>query len=381
MEFTLTKEQMETVEKCRHFAIKTIAPKAPLLEIDVGERMELFKQMGELGLCTMALPAKQGGLGDTIAYLSGLEEIAKVDAGIAVSLSVTNMVVETVSRYGTEEAKKRLLSRVKEGEAVPLSFGMTEKQAGSDVKGIETTFEIDPEDPRSYLLDGSKQFITNGDICSAIIVFAKKKGTDRISALLVDRKTVGYEVVKKESKLGLLTANLVGLHFDQCKVPISGLVGKEGDGLSIALSSLDSGRLGIAAQSVGIAEAAFEAALKYAKRRKQFDHPIGENQAIAFKLADMRVAIDAGRLMMYRAAALKDKGMPYSVEAAEAKLYCSEMCNRVADDALQIHGGYGYVKDYPLEKYFRDARATTIYEGTSEIQRLVISRSLLNSIP
>lgn len=381
MDFTPTKEQVETVDKCRHFAVNAIAPKALLLEIDVGERMELFRQMGELGLCSMALPSKQGGLGDTIAYLSGLAEIAKVDAGIAVALSVTNMVLETVTRFGSDEAKTHFLSKVNEGVAVPLSFGMTEKQAGSDVKGIETTYETDPEDSRCFLLEGSKQFITNGDICSAILVFAKKKGTERISALLVDRKTVGYEVVKKESKLGLLTANLVGLQFNKCKVPISRLVGKEGEGLAIALSSLDSGRLGIAAQSIGIAEAAFEAALKYAKRRKQFGHPIGENQAVAFKLADMRVAIDAGRLMMNRAAALKDKGMPYSVEAAEAKLYCSEMCNRAADDALQIHGGYGYVKDYPLEKYFRDARATTIYEGTSEIQRLVISRNLLQSNP
>lgn len=377
MDFILSREQREVADKCRKFAEETILPKAGLLEIDVGERMEVYSQMGKNGLFSLILPQKHGGCGDTAAYLSGIEAIAKVDAGIAVSMAVTNMVCEALVHDGSNEARERILSKVASGTGVPLSFAMTEKQAGSDVKAIETTYMEDPEDPEYYLLEGSKQFITNGDICSSIIVIAKKKGTDTISALVVDRKTVGYSVAKKESKLGLLTANLVGLRFEKCKIPKSSLIGKEGEGLQVALSSLDSGRLGIAAQSLGIAEAAFDAAVKYAKRRQQFGHPIGDNQAIAFKLADMRVAIDAGRLMMYRASALKDKRESFTVEAAEAKLYCSEMCNRVADEALQIHGGYGYVKEYPLEKYFRDARATTIYEGTSEIQRLVISRHLL----
>ena len=377
MDFGLTVKQTEIRDKCRKFAGDVIVPKGSLLEIDLGERMEVFSQMGQAGLFSLVLPKEVGGEGDTVAYLSGLEEIAKCDAGIAVAMAVTNMVAETLMNYGSEEARDKVLRKVADGTGVPLSFAMTEKQAGSDVKAIETTYSDDPHDPKFFLLEGSKQFITNGDICSSIIVIAKKKGTDLISALLVDRKTTGYSVPKKENKLGLLTANLVGLEFDKCKVLKSSLVGREGEGLQVALSSLDSGRLGIAAQSLGIAEAAFEAAVKYAKRRQQFGHPIGDNQAIAFKLADMRVSIDAGRLLMYRAALLKDKKEPFTVEAAEAKLYCSEMCNRVADEALQIHGGYGYVKEYPLEKYFRDARATTIYEGTSEIQRLVISRDLL----
>lgn len=379
MDFRLSKAQFEIETTCQKFAETAIASKIALLEADLGERMEIFKQMGQAGLFTLVLPVAFGGKGDAIGYLAGLSAIAKVDAGIGIAMGVTNMVAEAVVRYGNEELKKRIIGKITDGTGVPLSFAMTEKQAGSDVKAIETSYVEDAEDSRYFLLDGTKQFITNGDVSSSVIVVAKKKGTDLISAFLVDRGSAGFSVNKKENKLGLLTANLVGLRFEKCRVPKGALLAKEGDGLQVALSSLDSGRLGIAAQSVGIAEAAFEASLKYSRRRKQFGHPIGDNQAIAFKLADMKVGIDAGRLLTYRAASLKEAGEPFTVEAAEAKLFCSEMCNRVADEALQIHGGYGYVKDYPLEKYFRDARATTIYEGTSEIQRLVISRHLLKA--
>jgi len=307
-----------------------------------------------------------------------LKEIAKVDAGIAVAMAVTNMVGEAIQRFGSPHQQANYLPKIANGTCVPLAFAMTEKQAGSDVKAILTRYTVDPSDPNQVILNGEKQFITNGDMAGALIVFATGKwnGEEGISAFLVDRGTQGLSVTKKENKLGLLTANLVALKFDHCKLPKTAFLGQPGEGLKIALSSLDSGRLGIAAQSIGIAEAAFDAALKFSKERLQFGHAIGENQAIAFKLADMRVKLDAAKLMAYRAAWLKDEKADFTLEAAEAKLYCSEVCNEIAAEALQIHGGYGYVKDYPVEKYFRDARVTTIYEGTSEIQRIVIARHL-----
>lgn len=288
------------------------------------------------------------------------------------------MVAEAIHRYGSDEQKTHYLPRIVEGQSVPFSFAMTEKKAGSDAKAIETSFAPDLKNPDMIVLNGTKQFITNGDIAGLIVVMAKgmidKK--ESISAFLVDRDTAGMSVIKKEDKLGLLTANLVSLKFDHCRIPKKSILGKPGDGLKIALSSLDSGRLGIAAQAWGIGEAAFEAALLFSGERKQFGHAIVENQAIAFKLADMRVKLDCGRLLALHAAWLKDEQVPFTMEAAESKLYCSEMCNEIAGEALQIHGGYGYIKDYPVEKYFRDARVTTIYEGTSEIQRIVISRNL-----
>lgn len=377
MNFELTDEQEQIAEHCRKFAEEVIAPQVKELETDLDLRKNLFKLMAFEGFFTLTL-AKQNGKHDTIGYLVGLKAIAKVDAGIAVAMAVTNMVAEAIQRYGTEEQKTHYLPLISEGLCVPLSFAMTEKQAGSDVKAIETSFAADPKNPEVIILNGIKQFITNGDIAGAIVVMAKglwdkKEG---ISAFLVDRDTKGLSVTKKEDKLGLLTANLVSLKFDHCRIPKKSFLGKPGEGLKIALSSLDSGRLGIAAQAWGIAEAAFDAAHQFSVERKQFGHAIGENQAIAFKLADMRVKLDAGRLLVLHAAWLKDELVPFSMEAAEAKLYCSEVCNEIAGEALQIHGGYGYIKDYVVEKYFRDARVTTIYEGTSEIQRIVISRNL-----
>lgn len=371
MNFALTEQQKKLIEKCRHFAEMMIAPQVKALEDDLELRQKVFQEMATKGLFSLTLSEKR----DTIGYLLGLKEIAKADAGMAVAMAVTNMVAETIERFGTQEQKSHYLSKIAAGTCVPLSFAMTEKQAGSDVKAIETTFTIQQD---FIVLDGEKQFITNGDIAGTVIVFAKGvwDGREGITAFLVDQGTKGFSIVKKENKLGLLTANLVALKFDHCQIPLKAYLGMPGDGLKIALSSLDSGRLGIAAQSLGIAEAAFEAALAFSRERHQFGHAIGENQSQAFKLADMRVKLDAGRLLMLQAAWLKDEGGGYGVAAAEAKLFCSEICNEIAGDALQMHGGYGYIKDYPVEKYFRDARVTTIYEGTSEIQRIVISRQL-----
>jgi len=380
VDFAFSEAQQRIENLCTKFAAEYIKQRVQLLEDDLSARQALFRDMGKSGLMSLSLSKEFGGDdGGTLGYLLGISAIAKADAGLAVAMAVTNMAAEAIARFGTESQRKNYLSKVAMGECVPLSFALTEKQAGSDPKSIQTSFKEDSEDSNFWLLNGEKQFITNGDIAGALIVFAKDTAHEpqgAISAFLVDRGAPGLKVIKKESKLGLLTANLVSLRFDNCRISKQQLLGKRGGGLKIALSSLDSGRLGIAAQSIGIAEAAFEAALIFSKERRQFGHPIGENQAIAFKLADMCVKLDAAKLLAYRAAWMKDQKQAYTKEASEAKLFCSEICNEIAAEALQIHGGYGYIKDYPVEKYFRDARVTTLYEGTSEIQRIVISRHL-----
>lgn len=378
MNFAMKEEQKEIASRCKHFAEKVIAPQVKQLEEDLELRQKVFQQMAIEGLFTLALPNKDKKT-ETIGYLAGLTAIAKVDAGIAVAMAVTNMVAEAIEKFGTEKQRSYYLPKIADGTCAPLSFAMTEKLAGSDVKAIQTIFVVDPKDSDFIVLNGSKQFITNGDMAGALVVFAKGRldcEEEGISAFLVDRGAKGFSVIKKENKLGLLTANLVALKFENCRISKNAILGPAGEGLKIAFSSLDSGRLGIAAQSIGIAEAAFEAALLFSKERFQFGHVIGANQAVAFKLADMRVKLDAARLMAFYAAWLKDEKAPFTQQAAEAKLYCSEVCNEIAAEALQIHGGYGYIKDYLVEKYFRDARVTTIYEGTSEIQRIVIARHL-----
>lgn len=376
MDFELTPEQKAIEDRCRDFANEEIAPRIKSLEEDVELRLNLFRKMAKLGLFLLVLPKDKGGASvGMVGYLAGLKAIAKVDAGIAVAMAVTNMVAEAIAIFGTEQQKAKYLPKIGSGLCVPLSFALTEKQAGSDVKSITTSVRDDPQDNRYLILSGEKQFITNADIAGALVVMAREESG--ISAFLIDRDTPGLAVTKKENKLGLLTANLVSLKFDNCRIPKESLLGTPGNGLKIALNSLDSGRIGIAAQAIGIAEAAFEAAIAFSKQRQQFGHPICENQAIAFQLADMHVKLNAATWMMYRAAALKDRGLPFTLEAAEAKLFCSEISNEIVAAALQIHGGYGYIKDYPAEKYFRDARVTTLYEGTSEIQRLVISRQIL----
>lgn len=381
MDFTFNTEQLSLEEKCKIFAENEITPFVNRLEEDLTGRQALFVKMAKMGFFLLGVPSVKGGyLLDTIAYALALKAFAKADAGIAVAVAVTNMVGETIAHYGTEEQRKRYLSRMESGEGVPASFALTEKMAGSDAKSIQTRALQDPSHPDVYIIEGEKQFITNGDVAGVLIVMAKTDPSQEargITAFLIDRETPGMKVIKKERKLGLLTANLVTLQFDSCRVHKSAILGQPGEGFKIAMRSLDSGRIGIAAQAMGIGEAAYEAALQFSRNRAQFGHPICENQAIAFKLADMKVKLDAGLLLLCKAAWQKDQGIPYTLAASEAKLYCSEVCNEIAGDALQIHGGYGYVKDYGVEKYFRDARVTTLYEGTSEIQRTVISRQIL----
>ncbi|MBA3602970.1 MAG: acyl-CoA dehydrogenase family protein [Parachlamydiaceae bacterium] len=380
MDLELSESQLAWQKKAKEFAADKIAPHIEKLETDYNFRQELFQQMVEEDFFTFAIPPNEEG--DLIAYLLALKEISKVDAGIAVAMSVTSMVAEAIWHYGNSNQQERYLAKFSSGECIPASFALTEKNAGSDIKAIQTSYSIDPNNPDIYILNGEKQFITNGDSAKVILVVAKldpspKNNPDVFSAFLVDYQTQGLTIPKKERKLGLLTANLVSLKFDHCKLSKNQLLGKEGMGFKIALSSLDSGRLSVAAQSLGIAEAAFEAAVEYAKSRHQFGAPISQQQAVAFKLADMRVKLDAGELLIFKAVWLRSKGLPSTAEASTAKLFCSEAANWIVNEALQIHGGYGYIKDYLVEKYFRDARVTTLYEGTSEIQRLIIARHLL----
>lgn len=382
MDFNLSQAQSTLIKKCRNFAEKEISPYLQELEEEMSFRQALFQKMAHAGLFSLSFSHETNTIPDTIGYALGLLEIAKADAGISVAMAVTNMVAEAIDVFGSDEQKARYLLRIKSGELVPCSFALTEKNAGSDAKSIQMQAQLDPADSNYYLLNGDKQLITNADLAGVMIVIAKieiSSNHQAITAFLVERETPGFEVVKKERKLGLLTANLVSLHFDKCRIPVSNLLGGIGNGLKIALNSLDRGRIGIAAQSIGIAEAAFEAALRYAINREQFGQPLIKHEVIAFKFADMHTKLSACRQLLLKCAWQKDQGLPFTMEAAEAKLFCSEACNEIVSEALQIFGGYGYTKDYPVEKFFRDARVTTIYEGTSEIQRLVISRHLLAS--
>lgn len=291
-------------------------------------------------------------------------------------MSLMNFLGEAIALLGNAEQRRRYLPKFVSGEWSAACFAMTEKEAGSDPRSLQTCAT---RTDQGYVINGSKQFITNGDLADVCLVFAKLEGAapgEGVSCFLVERSTPGWRVEKVEQKLGLLTVSLVDLAFENCTVLNWQRLGAEGEGLHIGLSMLDNGRMGIAAQAIGIAEAAFEAALHYSRERQQFGKPIGQHQAVAFKLADMFVKLQASKLLLYQAATLRDQDQPYACEASMAKLFASEAANLIADEALQIHGGYGYVKDLPLERYFRDARVTTIYEGTSEIQRLVISRHL-----
>lgn len=382
-EFGISEDNQKIHTFATEFAQKEIAPHVSVLESDFDARLKLFKNLALQGYMTLSVDHKLSNLHvDQLGYALVLTALAKADAGIAVTVAVTNMVAEALDLFGTPEQKSHWITLLRKGERVPTAFSLTEKQAGSDPKNLSTKATEDPQNPNVYVLNGEKQFVTNGDIAGFLIVMAKlneTKSSHGITAFIVEKGTPGLEISKTEKKLGLLTANLVDLTFKNCRIPKNQILGKPGEGLKIALSSLDSGRIGIAAQSIGIAEAALEAAIQHAKTRIQFGHPLADNQALAFKIADMHLQLSASKLLLLKAALKKEQKQRYTLEAAEAKLFCSEMCNALTYDALQMHGGYGYIKDLPLERYWRDARATTLYEGTSEIQRIVISRIVLGS--
>ena len=382
MDLKLTEEQEMVRKMAPDFAQKEVAPIAAEMDEKGEVPFENIKKMGQLGLLGLTAPEEYGGGGaDTVSYVVALEEIAKACASTAVVMAVQNSLVNyALARFGTEEQKRKFLVPLAQGEKIG-AYALTEPEAGSDAAAIRTRAVRDGDE---YVINGTKHFITNGGFADIVILYATvdpSKGYRGITAFIVEKGTPGFSTGKEENKMGIRATNTCELIFQDCRVPVANRLGDEGQGFKIALSALDAGRIGIGAQAVGIAQAAYEAALEYAKTRVQFGQPIAQLQAIQWMLADMATRIEAARLLVYKAALAKDEaqktGARFSKEAAMAKLFASETAGFVTDCALQIHGGYGYMKDYPLERYYRDARITRIYEGTNEIQRLVIARSIL----
>jgi butyryl-CoA dehydrogenase len=378
MRFELTEDQAMMQKMVREFAEKQIAPGAA--ERDENEKPDraLLDAIGELGLNGICFPEKYGGAdGDYLGYILAAEEICKADAGIGVSYMATvSLCSWPIFAYGTEEQKQKYLVPMVAGKKVG-AFALTEPNAGTDAASQQTV-AVDQGD--HYLLNGSKIFITNGGEAEINVVFAmtdKTKGVKGISAFILEKGMPGFTFGKKEHKMGIRSSQTQELIFQDVKVPKENLLGKEGDGFKIAMTTLDGGRIGIATQGLGIAQAALDHAVKYSKERVQFGKPIAVNQAIAFMLADMAVKVDCARLMTYRAAYNKQAGLPYSKEAAMAKLYASDIAMEVATDAVQVFGGYGYSREYPVERLMRDAKIAQIYEGTNQVQRMVISGAIL----
>ncbi len=383
MDFTLTDEQKLVAQTARDFATRVLAPKAAARDRS-GEFPEAeLHALGDLGLLGVNVPEALGGAeAGVIAYSLAMQEIARVDASVSVAMAVTNMVGEVVTRFGSDEQKRTHVPRLTSGEYVAGAFALSEPQAGSDPAAMLTTARRDPERSDGYVIDGAKQWITSGDRAGLIVVWAKtdpKAGGKGISAFLVRRGTPGMTTGRHEEKMGLRGSTTVPLVFDGCRVGADALLGKEGEGLKIALAALDGGRIGIASQALGVGTAALEAAMAYAKQRVQFGRPLAANQAIQFRLADVATELSAARLLALRAAWRKERGEPFTREASMAKLYASEAAGRACDAAVQIHGGYGYTREFPVERFMRDARVQRIYEGTSEVQRIVIARDLLGA--
>ncbi|TBF22501.1 acyl-CoA dehydrogenase [Rhizobium leguminosarum] len=369
--------QRQISDLARDFARDRLAPGAAKRDREHLFPREELKEMGELGLLGMLVPEAYGG-SDTgvIAYAAALEEIAAGDGPCSTIMSVHSSVgCVPILKFGTEEQRQRFLPKLASGEWIG-GFALTEPQAGSDASNLKTRARRDGD---YYVLDGSKQFITSGKNGHVIIVFAvtdPDAGKKGITAFIVPTDTPGYEVIRVEEKLGLHASDTCQIAFNNMRIPAELRLGAEGEGYRIALANLEGGRIGIAAQAVGMARAAFEAARDYARERTAFGKPIVEHQAVAFRLADMAVRIEAARQLVFHAASLREAGLPCLSEASMAKLFASEMAERVCSDAIQIHGGYGYMADYPVERIYRDVRICQIYEGTSDVQRMVIARNL-----
>jgi alkylation response protein AidB-like acyl-CoA dehydrogenase len=374
MEFRLTDEQRQVEEMVRGLSRKEFAPRAAQVDDEGRYPAENHGRLAELGLLGMLYPASFGGSeAGAVSYAIALREVAGGCASTGVGMAVTNMTGEAIFRFGSDVQRKRYLPMLSAGKGAG-AFALTEPGAGSDAGGLSTFAR---EDGDTYVLDGSKAFITNGaNACVTIVMALTQKSPRRISAFLVERDTPGLSVGKGEHKMGIRGSDTVPLSFEECRVPKSAMLGAPGEGLKIALSALDGGRIGIASQAIGIARAALSTATEYAIDRRQFGQAIGEFQAIQWKLADAATELDGAQLLVFRAASLKEKGLPYTKEASMAKLFATEAGNRACHAALQVLGGYGYIREYPVERHLRDIRVTTIYEGTSEIQRLVISRAL-----
>jgi alkylation response protein AidB-like acyl-CoA dehydrogenase len=379
MDFALSPQHLDIRRTVRDFAEREIVPVAGELERRGEFPHDIIRRAAELGLLGVPYPEEAGGTGlDTLAYAITIEELARASGSVAIIVSAhTSLGCNPLYIAGTDEQKDRYLRPMASGEVIG-AYGLTESGAGSDSRGTRTRARRDGD---AWVLNGSKRFITNAGVAGTYIVTAvteREAGSGPISAFIVPADTPGFSVGRMEEKMGLHASNTGELLFEDCRIPAENLLGEEGEGDKLFLKTLDGGRIGIGAMALGLAQAAFEASSAYAKERHQFDRPIGSFQGVAFMIADMATQIDAARLMVYRAAWLKDAGKPYSTEAAMAKLFASEVSRQVTNDAVQVHGGYGYIEEYNVERYLRDAKLTEIGEGTSQIQRMVIARNLLD---
>jgi butyryl-CoA dehydrogenase len=378
MDFALSAPHIEIRRTVREFAEREIAPVADEMERRGEFPAEIIRKAAGLGLLGVPYPEEVGGTGlDSLAYAITIEELSRDSGSVGIIVSAhTSLGCAPLFTAGTPEQQEHFLRPLASGAKLG-AYGLTEAGAGSDSRGTRTRAHRDGE---GWVLNGSKRFITNAGVADTYIITAvtdRNADTGKISAFIVESGTPGFSIGRMEEKMGLHASNTGELLFDDCRIPVGNLLGEEGDGDRLFLKTLDGGRIGIGAMALGLAQAAYEAASAYAKERQQFGRPIASFQGIAFKIADMATQIDAARLLVYRAAWLKDRGEPYTTEAAMAKLFASEVARQVTNDALQVHGGYGYVTEYRVERYLRDAKLTEIGEGTSEIQRLVIARNLL----
>ena len=381
VDFCLSEDQQLFQRTVREFATREIAPVARAFDEAETFPRENVQKMAALGLMGLTVPEEYGGAGaGAIEYVIAMEEISRACAAHSVILTVNvSLVCDPILKYGTEAQRRRYLPALASGAGLG-AFALSEPTSGSDAAHMQTRARCDGD---AYVINGAKNFITNGGEASVYLLFAAtdpERGAKGVTAFLIDADTPGFRPGAKEAKLGIRASTTTQVFFDECRVSASQVLGEPGQGFRIAMSTLDSGRIGIAAQAVGIGQAALDAALGYASQRRAFGQPISEFQAIQWMLADMHLRVDQARLLTYRAATLKQAGKPFSSEAAMAKLAASEAASFAADRAIQVHGGYGYMRDYPVEKLFRDARITEIYEGTSEIQRLVIARGLLRGV-
>jgi butyryl-CoA dehydrogenase len=378
MDFELTEEQKMVQAMARDFADQEIKPKAQDLDETERHPAEIVAKMAELSLMGIAIPDTYGGGGaDIVSYVVAMEEISRGCASVGVIMSVNNsLVCDPINTFGTEEQKRKFLTPLASGKKLGC-FGLTEPEAGSDAAAQKTTAVLQGD---QWVINGKKNFITNGNVADFCVLMAmtdKSKGYKGISSFIVDCKTPGFSVGVVEKKLGIKASGTAELIMEGCRIPKEDLLGQVGQGFYVAMNTLDGGRIGIASQALGIGRAALEAAVEYSKTRVQFGAPISKLQAIQWMIADMATDLDAARLLTLRAAFLKDHKQRYEKEAAMAKLFASEAASRIATKAIQVHGGYGYIKEYNVERHFRDARITEIYEGTSEIMRLVISSNIL----
>ncbi len=379
MDFQLTETHMMIRDMARKFADEELAPSADVRDEREEFPAEQVRRMGELGMLGMMVSEKyEGAALDTLSYVLAEEEVSRVDASAGVIMSVNNsLVCWGLEQFGSDEQKDRYLADLATGRKLG-AFALSEPEAGSDATNQRTTARRDGD---GYVLNGTKNFITNGAHADVTLVMAatdREKGARGVSTFIVEKGTPGFAVAKKERKLGIRSSDTVSLAFQDCRVPAANRIGDEGFGMKFALKTLDGGRIGIAAQALGIAQASLDASIRYSKERKAFDKPIADLQGIQFKLAEMATDIQAARAMIWHAAWLKDQGQPYGPAAAMAKLMASRVAVHAALEAIQIHGGYGYIREYKVERFLRDAKITEIYEGTSEIQKIVIARSLLH---